>query len=78
MAVFSKELCKQRLALWLEAEAAVATGQSYTIDDRSLTRASLKQIREQIAFWENKLALCENEEKHGGSIRSYCVVPRDW
>ena len=77
MAVFSKELCKQRLALWLEAEAAVATGQSYTIDDRSLTRASLKQIREQIAFWSNQLAICENEERCGGGIRAFQFVPRD-
>lgn len=77
MAIFSKELCKQRLALWLEAEAAVATGQSYTIDDRSLTRASLKQIREQIEFWSGRLATIENEEKQGGSIRAFQFVPRD-
>lgn len=72
MAVFSKELCKQRLALWLAAEAAVATGQSYTIDDRSLTRASLKQIREQIEYWSGRLALAEE-----GRNRVYRFVPRD-
>ena len=45
MAVFSKKLCEQKLNTWLEAEESVATGQSYQIGTRMLTRASLKEIR---------------------------------
>lgn len=45
MAVFSKELCSKKLNTWLAAEEAVATGQSYQIGTRMLTRADLKQIR---------------------------------
>ena len=48
MAVFSKELCSKKLNTWLAAEEAVATGQSYQIGNRMLTRADLKQIREQM------------------------------
>lgn len=38
----------QRLALYLEAERAVLSGQSYTIGNRTLTRASLSEIRKAI------------------------------
>lgn len=77
MAIFSKELCKQKLNTWLAAEEAVATGQSYTMGTRNLTRASLKQIREQIEFWSSKLAQVEAEEKRGGRNRIFQFVPKD-
>ena len=35
----------QRLKMYLEAEQAVLTGQSYTIGNRTLTRANLATIR---------------------------------
>ena len=34
MAIFTKKLCKQRLQMWLDAEAAIASGQSYQIGTR--------------------------------------------
>lgn len=77
MAVFSKELCTQKLQTWLAAEDAIATGQRYEIDGRSLTRADLYDVREQIKFWANQLAICENEENHGGRNRVYRFVLRD-
>lgn len=77
MAVFSIELCKQKLNTWLEAEEAVATGQSYQIGNRMLTRADLKQIREQMEYWAGKLAQAEAEEKSGGRNRAYRAVIRD-
>lgn len=77
MAVFSKELCKQKLKTWLTAEEAVATGQSYQIGNRMLTRADLKQIREQMEYWAGKLAQAEAEEKNGGRNRAYRAVIRD-
>lgn len=77
MAVFSKELCKQKLNTWLEAEEAVTTGQSYQIGNRMLTRADLKQIREQMEYWAGKLAQAEAEEKSGGRNRAYRAVIRD-
>ena len=46
MAIFSKEMCQQKLNTWLAAEESVATGQSYQIGTRMLTRADLKHIRE--------------------------------
>ncbi len=56
MAIFSKEMCRQKLNTWLAAEESVATGQSYQIGTRMLTRADLKQIREEMEYWAQKLS----------------------
>ena len=77
MAVFSKELCRQRLKIWLAAEEAIATGQRYQIEGRSLTRADLYDVRKELEYWAGKLAEAEAEEKCGGRNRTYRFVPRD-
>ncbi len=77
MAVISKETAQRHLEMWLEAEAAVSTGQSYQIEQMQLTRASLKQIRESIIFWENKVAEAEREERNRGRNRMYHFSPHD-
>ena len=63
MAIFSKEICKEKLKTWMAAEDAIATGQSYQIGTRMLTRASLKQVREQIEYWAGRLAEAEAAEQ---------------
>lgn len=77
MAIFSKKLCEQKVKTWLAAEEAIATGQSYQIDDRRLTRADLKAVREELEYWAARLAECENEQGQGGRNRVYRFVPRD-
>jgi len=52
MAGIDQATAQTHLDLWLEAETAVATGQSYQIGNRSLRRADLEQIREQIQYWD--------------------------
>lgn len=44
-----------KLTLWMAADDAVATGQSYNIAGRTLTRANVKEIRDNIDFWERKV-----------------------
>lgn len=68
---------QKHLDIWLEAETEIATSQSYTIGTRSLTRANLKEVREQIKFWQNKVAQLENEAVNKGRNRVYRAVPRD-
>jgi len=77
MAVFDKELCKRKLETWLLAEERVAAGQRYQIGTRMLTRADLKQIREQMEYWARKLNEAEAEERAGGRSRLYRFLPRD-
>ena len=70
----SIEEARATLRMWLEAERAVATGQSYRIGTRSLTRANLADIRESIQFWRREIA--KLEAKHTGA-RVFRAVPRD-
>ena len=66
---------KEHLNIWLEAEREIAISQSYKIGTRSLTRADLKEVRNQIKFWLDKVAELENKRK--GRNRMIRAVPRD-
>lgn len=44
-----------RLQDYLDAEEKVLLGQSYSIGIRSFTRADLKEIRDGIDYWDNKV-----------------------
>lgn len=70
------EEAQESLKMWLEAERAVATGQSYRIGTRSLTRASLNEITERIRFWRGEVARLKCGGGNGG-LRVMRVVPRD-
>lgn len=71
------KIAQKHLDAWLEAELEITTHQSYTIGSRSLTRANLSEIREQIKFWNNEVAKLENLEKRKGRNRIVRAVPRD-
>ena len=73
MAGITLEQAEQHLQEWLRAEIEVSVSQSYKIGGRNLTRADLRQIREQIKFWENKVS----QLKRGGRNRILRAVPRD-
>lgn len=47
------------LDAWIAADLAVAKGQSYTMNGRSLTLANAKEIREQIQYWERRVSAFE-------------------
>lgn len=72
---WSLQEATSHLATWMEAERSVATGQSYKIGSRSLTRASLKEIRERISFWRNEIARLSACRPAG--VRARRAVPRD-
>lgn len=44
-----------KLAEWLAADTAVASGQSYTIGGRQLSRAQAAEIRNNITFWDERV-----------------------
>ena len=74
MSWISIDEARTTLQMWLDAERAVATGQSYKIGTRSLTRANLSDIRESIQFWRREIA--KLEAKHTGAS-VFRAVPRD-
>ena len=51
MAGITLAIAQAHLDAWLAASLAAANNQSYTINERSLTRADAKEIREQIMLW---------------------------
>ena len=66
-------IAQQRLTQYLDAEAAVLTGQEYRIADRSLKRADLAEIRKGIDYWSDKVDNLSIGSA-GGGRRS--IVPR--
>lgn len=72
---WTKEEARNMLTLWIEAEKAVATGQSYKIGTRSLTRADLSDIADRIKFWRSELEALE--DGRGRGMRVFSAVPRD-
>jgi hypothetical protein len=71
--VYTLVEARNMLALYIDAEKVVLTGQSYTIKDRTLSRANLKEIRAGRSEWAAKVQRLE----HGGGIRTRRVIPRD-
>lgn len=67
------ERAQLHLDAWYKAELAVSTGQSYTIGSRSLTRANLKEIRGQIAYWEKRIGAMQGVRRR----RAKRFIPRD-
>ncbi len=55
MAGITQTQAETNLTAWLAASEAVALNQSYTIGDRTLTRANAKQIMEMIEFWDGQV-----------------------
>lgn len=55
---------KAALDAWLAADLAVAKGQSYSMNGRSLTLANSREIREQIQYWERRVAVLESANQN--------------
>ena len=64
---------REMVALWIDAEKAVMTGQDYRIGTRRLTRANLREIGERIRYWKGELAKLEGRPRN----RVRQIIPRD-
>jgi hypothetical protein len=73
MAGITLAQAEAHLAVWLAADTAVASGQSYSINGRSLTRADASEIRENIDYWEGKVTRLSSST--GGGIRVRGLTP---
>lgn len=51
---------------------------SYTIDDRSLTRLDLPELKKQIEAEETKVDELEGQMAGARPRKAFGVVPRDW
>lgn len=66
-------IAEKRLELYLKAEEAILSGQSYEIGDRKLTRANLKDVTNTINSLKKEIALLET--KLNGRARVRIVRP---
>ncbi|MDA5559182.1 DUF6148 family protein [Exiguobacterium sp. MMG028] len=71
--VMTLQRAKTHLEAWYQADLAVSTGKSYTIGSRSLTRADMDDIRQQIKYWEGRVAALSTKPRR----RAKRIVPRD-
>jgi len=73
MSGITLQTAQKHLDAWLKAELEITTSQSYKIGTRNLTRADLKQVREQVKYWQNMVSQLSGR----GRNRVYRAVPRD-
>lgn len=72
------EEARRHLQMWLDAEAAVASGQRYKIGEHEMTRANLGEIAQRISYWRREVLRLEEKANGGrGGIHMFRVVPRD-
>jgi len=50
------QTARDALNAWIKADLSVAKGQSYVMNGRSITLANIREIREQIHYWERRIA----------------------
>jgi len=74
MAGITRVQAEARLTNYMDAEAAVLNGQSYTLAGRSLTRANLKEIQEGITYWDTRVRRLSTT---GGGLTVRGITPVD-
>lgn len=70
MAGLTQADAEAKLTEYMEAETAVLGNQSYSIGDRSMTRADLGDIRDGIKYWNRMVG-----ELSGGAARVRLGTP---
>lgn len=77
MAGITLEKAQSMLDDWIEAERKHMSGQSYTIGGKSVTKASLSDIRQSIQYWAKVVKQLKRKKKGKGSARISRVVLMD-
>ena len=58
------------LAEWIAADSATASGTSYTLNGRTLTRNDAETIRDQITWWQRQVNSFTSAANGGSSMAS--------
>lgn len=74
MPAITLETAQASLAAYLAAEEKVLTGQSATVDGRTLQMADLASIQRGVKLWEQRVNVLENKALGRGRCRT--VSPR--
>lgn len=74
MSIWTREEILQLISSWKAAYKAASSGQSYTIDGRTLTRQNVSEIRNQLSYLERQLDAISGNG--GGLERVTCRTVR--
>lgn len=74
MAGIDLAMAESQLTMYMDAEKKVLLGQAYSMGDRSLTRADLKEIRAGIEHWDGKVKRLSRSSRGGMKVRRVVVV----
>ena len=70
---------KARLQMYYAAEEAILGGaQSYSMGSRTLTRASLSEIKGMISSLEEEIDALEKQMNGRKARKAFAVIPRDF
>lgn len=69
MAGITLAQAEAKLQTWLDAEDAVARGQEYAIEGRSLKRADLKMIGDRVTYWNGMVAQLSRTSQTSSRVR---------
>ena len=73
MAAWTLATAQEHLAAWMQAELALASAQEYSINTggsaRSLKRADLGMVANQIKFWKKEVERLSSEKPANGKFR---------
>ena len=70
MSGITLEQAVEKLDLWMRADEAVASGQSFTYKQRSYTQADAAVIQERIEYWDAKV-----KKLSRGGVRVSRIIP---
>nr|BDD46849.1 hypothetical protein 15 [bacterium] len=59
------------LEAWIAADLAVAKGQSYSMNGRSLTLANVKEIGERLQYWERRVSGLLGTSSHNIALADF-------
>lgn len=69
---------RANLEAWIAADLALASGQTFSMNGRTLTRTDAKQVRDQIAYWtslearfERSAASSKDQSRAGHSLAKF-------
>ena len=68
-------IAESRLALYLDAEAAILSGQSYEAEGLKLTRANLKDVQNAIVALKNEISALKARQRGRAKFR---IVRPGW
>ena len=74
--IWTREELLEQIELYKKALKACATGQSYTIGSRSLTRQDIAELRDHLEWLQGELAVLDNQ--HGPKLVRGVVKRRGW